>query len=68
MKNTNKNGLCVFLTSENVHINWLSVFLQLLIPILCLNVSSKEHHVLESVISNLIVVLFDAYKSANIKK
>ena len=52
------NGLCVFLTSEYVHINWLSVFLQLLIPILCLNISTKEHHVLESVTSNLIVVLF----------
>lgn len=52
------NGLCVFLTSEYIHINWLSVFLQLLIPILCLNVSTKEYHILESVISNLIVVLF----------
>ena len=52
------NGLCVFLTAEYIHINWLSVFLQLLIPILCLNISTKEHHVLESVISNLIVVLF----------
>lgn len=52
------NGLCVFLISEYVHINWLSVFLQLLIPILCLNISTQEHHVLESVISNLIVVLF----------
>ena len=62
------NGLCVFLISEYIHINWLSVFLQLLIPILCLNISTKEHHVLESVISNLIVVLFDAYKSANVKK
>lgn len=51
------NGLCVFLTSEYIHINWLSVFLQLLIPILCLNVSTKEYHILESVISNLIVVL-----------
>lgn len=48
----------MFLISEYVHINWLSVFLQLLIPILCLNISTKEHHVLESVISNLIVVLF----------
>lgn len=52
------NGLCVFLTSEYIHINWLSIFLQLLIPILCLNVSTKEYHILESVISNLIVVLF----------
>lgn len=52
------NGLCVFLIAEYIHINWLSVFLQLLIPILCLNISTKEHHVLESVISNLIVVLF----------
>ena len=52
------NGLCVFLTSEYIHINWLSVFLQLLIPILCLNVSTKEYHILESVISNLIVILF----------
>lgn len=52
------NGLCVFLTSEYIHINWLSVFLQLLIPILCLNVSTKEYHILESVISNLIIVLF----------
>ena len=52
------NGLCVFLTSEYIHINWLSVFLQLLIPILCLNISTKEHQILESVISNLIVVLF----------
>ena len=52
------NGLCVFLTAEYIHINWLSVFLQLLIPILCLNISTKEHHALESVISNLIVVLF----------
>lgn len=52
------NGLCVFLTSEYIHINWLSVFLQLMIPILCLNVSTKEYHILESVISNLIVVLF----------
>ena len=52
------NGLCVFLTSEYIHINWLSVFLQLLIPILYLNVSTKEYHILESVISNLIVVLF----------
>lgn len=52
------NGLCVFLISEYIHINWLSVFLQLLIPILCLNISTQEHHVLESVISNLIVVLF----------
>ena len=52
------NGLCVFLTAEYIHINWLSVFLQLLIPILCLNISTKEHHVLESVTSNLIVVLF----------
>ena len=52
------NSLCVFLTSEYIHINWLSVFLQLLIPILCLNVSTKEYHILESVISNLIVVLF----------
>ena len=52
------NGLCVFLIAEYIHINWLSVFLQLLIPILCLNISTKEHHILESVISNLIVVLF----------
>ena len=52
------NGLCVFLTIQYVHINWLSVFLQLLIPILCLNISTKEHQILESVISNLIVVLF----------
>lgn len=52
------NGLCVFLTIQYVHINWLSVFLQLLIPILCLNISTKEYHILESVISNLIVVLF----------
>ena len=52
------NGLCVFLTSEYIHINWLSAFLQLLIPILCLNVSTKEYHILESVISNLIVILF----------
>ena len=52
------NGLCVFLTIQYVHINWLSVFLQLLIPVLCLNISTKEHHILESVISNLIVVLF----------
>lgn len=52
------NGLCVFLIAEYIHINWLSVFLQLLIPILCLNVSTKEYHILESVISNLIVVLF----------
>ena len=52
------NGLCVFLIAEYIHISWLSVFLQLLIPILCLNISTKEHHVLESVISNLIVVLF----------
>lgn len=29
-----------------------------MIPILCLNVSTKEYHILESVISNLIVVLF----------
>ena len=52
------NGLCVFLIAEYIHINWLSVFLQLLIPILCLNISTKEHQILESVISNLIVVLF----------
>ena len=52
------NGLCVFLTAEYIHINWLSVFLQLWIPILCLNISTQKHHVLESVISNLIVVLF----------
>lgn len=52
------NGLCVFLTNEYIHINWLSVFLQLLIPVLCLNISTKEHHILGSVISNLIVVLF----------
>lgn len=52
------NGLCVFLIAEYIHINWLSVFLQLLIPILCLNVSTKEYHILEAVISNLIVVLF----------
>lgn len=52
------NGLCVFLISEYIHINWLSVFLQLLIPILCLNISTKEYHILESVISNLIVILF----------
>nr|WP_302158988.1 hypothetical protein [Holdemanella biformis] len=52
------NGLCVFLTSEYIHINWLSVFLQLLIPVLCLNISTKEHHILESIIANLIVVLF----------
>ena len=52
------NGLCVFLTIQYVHTNWLSVFLQLLIPVLCLNISTKEHHILESVISNLIVVLF----------
>ena len=32
------NGLCVFLTIQYVHINWLSVFLQLLIPVLCLNI------------------------------
>lgn len=49
--------MCI-LTSEYIHINWLSIFLQLLIPILCLNVSTKEYHILESVISNLIVVLF----------
>jgi hypothetical protein len=52
------NGLCVFLIAEYIHINWLSVFLQLLIPILCLNISTKEYHILESVISNLIIVLF----------
>lgn len=52
------NGLCVFLTIQYVHINWLSVFLQLLIPVLCLNISTKERHILESIISNLIVVLF----------
>lgn len=52
------NGLCVFLTAEYIHINWLSVFLQLLIPILCLNISTQKHHILESVISNLIVVSF----------
>lgn len=48
----------MFLTSEYIHINWLSVFLQLLIPVLCLNISTKEHHILESIIANLIVVLF----------
>lgn len=42
----------------NIYIKWLSAFLQLLIPILCLNVSTKEYHILESVISNLIVILF----------
>ena len=52
------NGLCVFLTAEYIHINWLSVFLQLWIPILCLNISTQKHHILESVISNLIVVSF----------
>ena len=36
------NGLCVFLIAEYIHINWLSVFLQLLIPILCLNISTKR--------------------------